>query len=250
MKVIDLYEEAKLKDQKLNLSSLLSKPEFKQQYLAPIRALEENDQCLLLQKVINKEISLAQLKTESSNIKQLHALRIGFTRLTNASSWDDAKKNYPEFATDKQMLKFIHLDLKKAIPKSFSDFCLRAKNSADAPAQLQSCTFSTSFKAVSAHILQDKFTEVSGTKIKSQVNSFTGANLAIASFEEVCILVLKALCHNIIRVFLASRSTSAPAACTVVLANENNFTKVQKSQLISFYAVYSYSLHFSLYLPS
>ena len=78
MKVIDLYEEAKLKGQKLNLSSLLSKPEFKQQYLAPIRALEENDQCLLLKKVIDKEISLAELKIESSNIKQLHSLRVAF----------------------------------------------------------------------------------------------------------------------------------------------------------------------------
>jgi hypothetical protein len=184
MKVIDLYEEAKLKGQKLNLSSLLSKPEFKQQYLAPIRALEEEDHCLLLKKVTDRQISLAELKTESSNIKQLHNLCVVFVRLTNADSWEDATNKFPEFASDEQLLKFIHLDLKKAIPKSFSDFCLRAKNSADTP-QLQSSAFSTSFNAVSAHVVQAKFTEISGTKIKSEVSSFTGANLALASLKEV-----------------------------------------------------------------
>ena len=104
-----------------------------------------------------------------------------------ADSWDDARNQFPEFATDEQLLKFIHLDLKKAIPKSFSDFCPRAKNSADT-LQLQSSAFSTSFNAESAHILQAKFTEISGIKIKSEVTSFTGANLALASFEEVSLM--------------------------------------------------------------
>ncbi len=141
---------------------------------------------MLLKKVIDRQISLAELKTESSNIKQLHNLRVVFVCLTNADSctWEDATNKFPEFASDEQLLKFIHLDLKKAIPKSFSDFCLRAKNSADTP-QLQSSAFSTSFNAVSAHVVQAKFTEISGTKIKSEVSSFTGANLALASFKEV-----------------------------------------------------------------
>ena len=44
VKVMDLFENAKLKGQKLNLSTLTTKPEFKQQYLAPIRCMEEADQ--------------------------------------------------------------------------------------------------------------------------------------------------------------------------------------------------------------
>ena len=166
------------------MSTLLSKPEYKQHYLAPIRALEEEDQCLLLKKVIDRRISLSELKTESSSIKQLQNLRAVFVRLTNADSWEDATNKFPEFASDEQLLKFLHLDLKKAIPKTFSDFSLRAKNSADTP-QLQPSAFSTSFNAVSAHVVQAKFTEISGTKIKSEVSSFTGANLALASFKEV-----------------------------------------------------------------
>ena len=129
MVVIDLYEQAKLKGQKLNLANLLAKPEFKQQHLAPIRALDADEQCKLLQRVIGRELSLAELKSESSKIKQLQSLRIAFVRLTNAKSWEDAKTSFPMYATDEQLLKFIHLDMKKCIPKSLSDFCLRVKNS-------------------------------------------------------------------------------------------------------------------------
>ena len=50
MTVIDLFENGKLKSQKLNLASLLSKPE---QYLAPIRALDVDEQCTSLQRVID-----------------------------------------------------------------------------------------------------------------------------------------------------------------------------------------------------
>lgn len=49
--VMDVFEHAKLKGQKLNLSTLLTKPEFKQQYFAPIRRLDESEQCYLLTKV-------------------------------------------------------------------------------------------------------------------------------------------------------------------------------------------------------
>lgn len=51
VEVMDLFEHAKLKGQKLNLSTLLTKPEFKQQYFAPIRRLGEEEQCYLLTKV-------------------------------------------------------------------------------------------------------------------------------------------------------------------------------------------------------
>ena len=187
IQVIDRYEEGKLKGQKLNLSTLLSKPEFKQQYLAPIRALEEKDQCMLLEWVNKKEISLAELKEECSKLKQLHGLKLAFVRLTNSDSWEDAQEKLPQFAKDEQLLKFIHIDIKKAIPKSFSDFCLRAKNSSTtSQAESVSSAYTTDFNTVSARVLQAKFTEITGTKIKSEDPSFTGANLVLTTFEEVC----------------------------------------------------------------
>lgn len=189
MVVIDLYKQAKLKGQKLNLTNLLAKPEFKQQHLAPIRALDVDDQCQLLQKVIDRELSLAELKSESSRIKQLHSLRIAFVRLTNAKSWEDANSSFPMYATDEQLLKFIHLDMKKCIPKSFSDFCLRAKNSEITHPSIEG---SEEFKCNGgyARIIKEKLTEISGGKIKQVDPSFTGAHLALTYFGEVKILML------------------------------------------------------------
>ena len=53
VKVMDLFEKAKLKDQKLRSSMATTKPDFKQQYLTPIRSLESNDQCFLLERCKN-----------------------------------------------------------------------------------------------------------------------------------------------------------------------------------------------------
>ena len=170
----------------MNLSSLLIKPEFKQQYLAPIRALDENDQCLLLQKVIEKKISLAELKEESVRLKHLQSLRLAFVRLTNADSWENAHNQFPQFAKDEQLLKFIHLDIKKSIPKSLSDFCLRAKHSADtAPLESTTDTLTITQNTVCTRVLREKFTEISGTKIKKVDASFVGANLTLTCIEEV-----------------------------------------------------------------
>ena len=110
------FETSKLKGQKLNLSTLLSKPEFKQQYLTPIRSLDEEDHCTLLTKVIENECSLAELKVASAQQKQLRALRTAFIRLTNCEPWEAAKELYPQFATDEQLHKYIHVDLKKTVP--------------------------------------------------------------------------------------------------------------------------------------
>ena len=58
---MNTFEKGKLKDQKVKTTGL-AKPEFKQQYLAPIRCLENAEQVLLLTRCKNKEISLAELK--------------------------------------------------------------------------------------------------------------------------------------------------------------------------------------------
>ena len=71
---MDLFELAKLKGQKLNLGTLMCKPEFKQQYLAPIRSLDEEAQCILLRKLVQRKITLSKLKIEAADIKQMSAL--------------------------------------------------------------------------------------------------------------------------------------------------------------------------------
>ena len=103
VQVMDQFEQAKLKAQKLNLATLMSKPEFKQQYFAPISCLDEEDQCTLLQMVIDGECSLLELKSEAAKRKQMKALCTIFLRLTNTESWEMAQELYPQFANEQQL---------------------------------------------------------------------------------------------------------------------------------------------------
>ncbi len=114
----------------------------------------------------------------------MKALRTAFVRLTNTDTWEAAQELYPHFATDDQLLKYIHVDLKKSIPQSFNDFCHRAKSSssadkADGPMEVQ-------FGAVTGTIIEsNNVTEISGHRIQASCSNFCGANLTLASLEEV-----------------------------------------------------------------
>lgn len=192
VRLMDLYENGMLKDQKLNLSSLMAKPEFKQQYLAPIRAMNEEDQCKLLNKVISKEISLNELKTEAAQMKSISALKVAFVRLTNAESWEKARETYPSFATEEQLQRYSCCNLKKAIPQSFHDFCARAKVSMDTTVQSNTLESIFEFKnsdgqPVTVTVVEAKPTEVSGHMINVIQPSFSGADLAILVVDEVCL---------------------------------------------------------------
>lgn len=55
VQVMDLFKKAKLKGQKLEMSTLLCEPDFKQHYFMPIRTLDKDDQCRLLERVIRYE---------------------------------------------------------------------------------------------------------------------------------------------------------------------------------------------------
>ncbi len=95
VQVMDLFEQSKLKAQKLRMSTLLQKPEFKQNYLAPIRTLPNSDQCLLLQKVIAGETSLTELQTAATQLKQKAALKTAFAKLTMLSHGIKLLTNFP-----------------------------------------------------------------------------------------------------------------------------------------------------------
>lgn len=102
---MDMYQEVRLKGQKLNMSSLIAQPEFKQQYLAPLRTLNPVEQVALLKKLA---ISLSELKAEAQRIKAMQRLKNTFVRLT-----------------EEQLGRFVQCDLRKNVPQVFLDFCLK-----------------------------------------------------------------------------------------------------------------------------
>lgn len=188
---MDLFENGKLKEQKLKLDNMMCKPEFKQQYLAPIRTLPDEDQCNLLQKVIDREINLNDLKILSAQRKTILALRSTFVKSTNCTSWEEAQEKFPLYASDTQLSKFQDCDLKKMIPKRFEEFCLRAKNSSSGHSSVTSESFfsidNQDGPPSTVNIIRAKCIDVTGHTIKVTQSLFCGVDLAIVQVNrEVC----------------------------------------------------------------
>ena len=72
---MDMYEDGALKDQKLNKKHLISTPEFKQHLLQPLHNLQVQFQATILQKVIDEEISLKELKDEAVQFRALETVK-------------------------------------------------------------------------------------------------------------------------------------------------------------------------------
>ena len=206
--VIDLFEQAKLKGQRLNLSMLLAKLEFKQQYFTPISHMDESEQCCLPTRlkfhqylyelhrnsyvdlqVISGECSLTELKREAAGLKLMQALKTAFLHLTNTDMWEEAKERYPPFSNNEHMCKFMQIELNKSIPQPFAAFCMQAKLSLES-----SCTDDElsllKYQNIVACIIDSKTTELSGPIITTKLSTFKGGNVSLLSLYVVCILLL------------------------------------------------------------
>ena len=183
VKVMDMHEQSKLKGQKLRLSTLLSKPDFKQQYFAPIRAMEEKEQCKLLQRVIDGELSIVDLKQAAVDVKHLESLKLAFLRSTNIDSWESAQDRLPLFANEEQLKKFCKINIGKTIPQSFIEFCNRAKQSEEG--QNPDLGIEIQLKNANGYVITSKLTELSGHGIKQVFGAFSGSKLTINFFTEV-----------------------------------------------------------------
>ena len=182
---MDLYEKFKLKDQKAPCGLKIAKPEFKQQYLTPLRRLSLNDQCNLLLRCKNKDISLNELKKEADMLKKLEALKKTFCKLTNAKSWEDAQARFQSIASENELQKFLSLDFSKEVPPSFVNFCRRAKSAG--ANEHSDVDHIVKYQGLVACILQQKLDELSGHAITSAYSDFHGADMIFLTVTEVCI---------------------------------------------------------------
>ena len=68
---MNMYEDGDLKHQKLSKKQLTTVPEFKQHHMQPLHNLQVSFQSAILQRVIDKEISLKEMKDEADNFRAL-----------------------------------------------------------------------------------------------------------------------------------------------------------------------------------
>ena len=199
---MDDFEKVKLKDQKMKMSSTVAKPEFKQHFLAPIRCLEPSEQVFLLTRCKNKEISLTELKKEATALKQLATLKKNFVKLTNVPEWKDAVSQFPLFACEVELKKFVALDFTKGTPQAFVDFCKRAKSSKDVvnSSSVDSSSVDQTFVqhgVVVGYAIKEKPLELSGNVIRSIYPGFEGADLIVLSIKSVSIFIITRILLNV-----------------------------------------------------
>ena len=66
IKIMDLFEEGQLKDQKLSTKSLVTKPEFKQHHFSSIQCLPSDFQIEIFGQVAEGELSLSEIKVRAT----------------------------------------------------------------------------------------------------------------------------------------------------------------------------------------
>lgn len=181
---MEMYENGRLKDQKARCGVKATKPEFKQQYLAPIRCLNLMDQCDLLLKCKAREMSLAEMKKQAEMLKKLDTLKKHFVKLTNSRSWEDAKDRLQPFASETELKKFTTLQVTKEVLQSFVNFCKRAKVSKETGLSSTQDRI-TKYGELIAVTLQSNLSDISGQVIKAAYPNFNGADMILMSVPEV-----------------------------------------------------------------
>ena len=75
--VMDLYEEGNTKDQSLTAKQLITKPEFRQQYLSCIQCLPDP---FKMKDVLDGDLSLSELKDKDSEYRSIKEVQKAFCR--------------------------------------------------------------------------------------------------------------------------------------------------------------------------
>ncbi len=175
-----MYELGSLKDQKLNKKHLQSTPEFKQHLLQPLHHLDVDFQNEILQKLIEEEISLKEMKTEAIHFRSLEAVKRAFLRCTNSISWRDACSKFPTFTEERRFNQFTTLDLRHGIPEAFKTYCQSALNY-----QAPSHGMVKTVKDARVAILIGSFESLSAQDVKDVDPSYSGAQLIFTDLPEV-----------------------------------------------------------------
>ena len=79
----------------------------------------------MLQKLLDADISFAELRGKAINFRALQAVEGAFVRTTNSSSCNAAVQQFPHHGTEERLSLFTNLSFKGELPYSFKDYYCR-----------------------------------------------------------------------------------------------------------------------------
>lgn len=190
VKVMDTYEEGKLKHQKLSQRNLVATPDFKQHYFLPLHHLEPKFQGEMLQLLAECQLSLSEMKERCTKHRALATIKSSFVRCTGARNWEDAVHRFEAFTDEVRLAQFVLLNFRKQIPEPFRDYCQAALNSENSTAV--DC-YTVVKEGTTGYVLQADPTALTAARIKQAISCYTGANLIIAQIPPVSLRQFHAL---------------------------------------------------------
>ena len=181
--VIELYEDGKIKKQKLNKKSLISKPEFKQHHFQCLHNLVPSIQLEILEQVVNREITLDEMKSEANEFRAIQNIRKAFTKCTN-TTWEEARERFPWHTTDDQLSHFLGLNFVKNVPDAFRSYCQSAVRG-----ERQQGSKDLVYQGAKTTVVQLKVSEFTVADLQQSIPTYSGANLIITSIPKVYIMI-------------------------------------------------------------
>ena len=179
LKVIEQFEDGRLKAQRLTKKSLIiAKPEFKQHHLQCLHNLDPTFQQDILQKVADREITLDEMKKKATEFRTLGNIEKAFTKCTN-TTWEEAQTRFPWHTSQEKLKQFAGLNFVKNIPETFRSYCEAAIRGET----LSETLFSFEGCVASVHKLQ--LMELSVNDLKSACPSYSGVHLVLTTIPKV-----------------------------------------------------------------
>ena len=79
----------------------------------PLQGLEQATKDDLLQKVVQRKLSLKDLRQAANNIKKKKNVVAAFLKFTGEESWESLQNRFPHHATEEKLAQFKSVPLKK-----------------------------------------------------------------------------------------------------------------------------------------
>ena len=179
IKLIDLFENGKLHNQRLQKKNLLSKPEFKPHHFQCLHNLNPAFQKSMLEQVINKTLTLSAMKKKAIEHRALQNIRNAFMKVTRISSWQEAQEKYPRHATEQKLSQFLGLNFVNNVPETFKTFCKFATTSRGANSAMHM------YQDAEATVIEMDFSRLEETAIKAVYQQYSGAGLIMITIPMV-----------------------------------------------------------------
>lgn len=126
--IYQMFCDGKLKRQHVPWSkkgTLVKSPDLKSCKFKCLRGISDKDVCRLLLELSEGKITLTEMISECTSIKQLQKVQSAFLKGTNCNSWDEAVTTYPIFTTSQQLEPFKKFNFSGKLPEQFLKFCQR-----------------------------------------------------------------------------------------------------------------------------